>query len=397
MDHRKLFLIIRYIAIFFMILSITLNEQNTIGYGAVIFILVFIINGQVRFNYLSKRVFILGSFFIELLILYYCYKEYGGIIIYYYLPTVIDTAYLLCKPLNYSVYFLGSVSIVLQGLRSSRPLNHETFLIGGVLVLILLLSEFIKGEYQEKVKAQTVYDQLRISEDKLKKAYLDLEEYASSIEELTLLKERNRISRDIHDSVGHSLSTIIIQLGAIEKLANESQTSIKNMSENLREFAKKSLEEVRVAVRELKPKDYDQYEGILGVEELIKNFKKLSGVDVRLKVSKNTWKLSSDQFGVVYRIVQEFLSNSIRHGKAKVIDVFMNFREDKLIMVLKDNGIGTDTVKAGMGLKGIQERLMEIGGDVEYSSQTGKGFYMKIDIDRAGGNTYEQNKGIASR
>ena len=70
-----------------------------------------------------------------------------------------------------------------------------------------------------------------------------------------------------------------------------------------------------MAVREIKPKEFEDYEGILIIEELIKNFKKLTRLDVRLAFTKEKWSLNSDQAFVIYRIVQEFLANSISHGE----------------------------------------------------------------------------------
>ncbi len=86
-----------------------------------------------------------------------------------------------------------------------------------LLIVISLLTQYIKEQDISLLKSEETYYKLRISEDNLIKANRDLEIYADSIKELTTLRERNRISREIHDSVGHSLSTIIIQLGAIEK------------------------------------------------------------------------------------------------------------------------------------------------------------------------------------
>lgn len=383
-----------------MVLSIIGVPEHTISYTTVIFVLFFIINGQVRLNYLyRKKVLMMISFFIELIILYYGYKQYSGIMLFYYLPIGMDTSYLLRKPFNYFMHVLIYITILLLGIGMNQTMQIEDWLIMiGVLAIITFLNEYIQIEQQEKVKAQSIYNQLRISEDKLKKANQDLKEYANSIEELTLLKERNRISRDIHDSVGHSLSTIIIQLGAIEKLANENQDrNITQMAEQLRSFSKESLEAVRRAVRELKPKEYDEYKNILGLEELIKNFQKLSGVNVRLKVSKETWTLTAEQFGTIYRVVQEFLSNAIRHGQANKVDIIMNFTKESLIMILKDDGKGTNEIKLGIGLKGIEERVGEIGGDVDYHSSLGKGFYLKIKIEKRGINANGEYQSIISR
>ncbi len=244
--------------------------------------------------------------------------------------------------------------------------------------MLFILATYIKEENSGKLRAQKLYDKLRISEEKLKKANKDLESYANSIEELTVLRERNRISREIHDSVGHSLSTMIIQLGAIEKIAEKDKKLTSEMARNLGEFAKNSLAEVRCAVRALKPREFEKYEGILAVEELTKNFEKLTGVKVKLGFSKEKWTLNSDQCFVLYRVVQEFLSNSLKHGKATRVDIFMGFNEENLIITLKDNGQGADKIEKGVGLKSIWERVNELGGTVAYNSKKEEGFLLKV-------------------
>ncbi len=108
------------------------------------------------------------------------------------------------------------------------------------LLVISILCIYIHNESLSKLNSQKIYNQLRISEDKLKKANSDLEIYIDSLEELTILKERNRISREIHDSVGHALSTTIIQLSAIEKLVSYDK-DLKELVCELREFVKMSL------------------------------------------------------------------------------------------------------------------------------------------------------------
>ena len=79
----------------------------------------------------------------------------------------------------------------------------------------------------------------------------ELEVYVQSIEEITLLKERNRISREIHDSVGHALSTAMIQLSAMEAIGKKEESSLGEMAGNLREFINESFQDVKKAVKEL--------------------------------------------------------------------------------------------------------------------------------------------------
>jgi signal transduction histidine kinase len=249
------------------------------------------------------------------------------------------------------------------------------------LPLLLLLGR-IKHEENEKLEAQELYDKLREKDEELKKANKELESNANTIEEITVLRERNRISREIHDNVGHALSTIIIQLGAIEKLCDNNSEQAAEMAKVLSDFTKRSLDTVRKEVRAMKPREFEEYEGIIAISELTKNFQKLTGVEVRLRVSDKVWKLNSDQTMVIYRIIQEFLSNSIRHGKASVVSVFLNLTETDLRVHLKDNGIGCSEIIPGIGLQSIKERVAAWGGNIEYFSAFGNGFELAVTMDK---------------
>ncbi|MGL4772283.1 MAG: sensor histidine kinase, partial [Clostridium sp.] len=165
----------------------------------------------------------------------------------------------------------------------------------------------------------------------------------------------------------------------------------KEMASMLRGFVNESLQDVRIAVNQLKPSEYELYEGIFRIEDLVKNFSKLTGIEVTFRVSKNMWGLTSKQSTNLYRMVQEGLSNASRHGKATQIKMNLNFSEEGLVVILEDNGIGCSEInESGLGLKSIRERAVELQGSVKYSSKLGGGFKIKITISKdGGGEVYE--------
>lgn len=374
--------IIKYITILCFIVSVVTFKKDNINYFCVLFILLFVLNNQIRFYMTQLRDLLkFLSICIELAILYKIYNDYGGILFFCYFPAAFDCAFLIKSKLSYA----GLALVLGLSLLSYNDSNYSELTSAiAAFVILFLLAQHIKDEHDRKIEAQDLYDKLRVSEEKLKKANYDLETYANSIEELTLLRERNRISREIHDSVGHSLSTIIIQLGAIEKIAQANENHLGNgngasaMAKNLGEFVKDSLQEVRLAVRELKPEEFENNEGLLAIQELINKFVKFTSVDIKLGFSKERWCLNSDKALVVYRAVQEFLSNAVRHGKATKISIYMNFIKDSLIITMQDNGIGASNLIEGVGLKSIAERTREVGGSMSYNSELGNGFFLKL-------------------
>lgn len=175
----------------------------------------------------------------------------------------------------------------------------------------------------------------------------------------------------------------MIQLSAMEAIADKEGSSLKIMAGNLRAFINESFQDVKKAVRELKPDEYDNYQGVLRLQEVCKNFGKISGIEVKTIISKGEWNLSSKQINHLYRITQEVLSNSLRHGKATVVKVVMNFTDDEFILSFNDNGVGTDKIQeTGVGLKGIRERAVEINGFVDMKSSRDKGFFVKVIVPK---------------
>lgn len=375
MENRWLS-ICRYITLGLVILGFTAFNKRNVDEIGVTLLLLFIINSNLRFfPFRDKKLLVFISLLLEIILADIIYRYYGGIALFYFVTGILDGVFLLGKRLS---IITGGV-FAIAAFFITWEISHEMSILNiGISIVLFFLALYMQHEHNQRLASEKLYDRLKISEEKLRKANMDLEIHLDSISELAVLRERNRISREIHDSVGHSLSTIIIQLGAIEKLAKENGALASEMARNLRSFAREGLEEVRKAIRELKPVEMEKYEPIMAIENLTRQFSKLTGVDVKLGFSKEKKALSDKQSFVVYRVVQEFLSNSVRHGKANKINIFMNFGEDELILTLRDNGVGSDNIQKGMGLTNIWERVNELGGQVQYTTEKGKGFLLRV-------------------
>ena len=140
--------------------------------------------------------------------LYILVGNFGGLI---FVLSLIDIIYMFKKCTL--IYILGITILII----TQKNLELLISWLIAAFTYILLLAK-VKDEEGRKLEAQNLYDKLRGKDEELKRVNKELEVYANTIEEITILRERNRISREIHDNVGHALSTIIIQLGAIEKI-----------------------------------------------------------------------------------------------------------------------------------------------------------------------------------
>lgn len=258
----------------------------------------------------------------------------------------------------------------------SSSYNDKIFIVYNLLlsIIFMALGRYIHYESSGTKEAHELYDELRGSEDKLKDAYKRLEQYSNTVEELTLLKEHNRISREIHDTVGHTLTTMIMELEALPHIIKVDEKKTNELIESMTSFSKKGLEDVRRAVKDLKPVEFDEYAGIFAIKELIVKFKKVSECSVNLTVSKNQYHLTPDESFILYRIIQESLNNAVKHGHTTNIDIIINFGYDKIITTIRNNGEGCKEIKRGFGIKGMEERITKLNGTIEIHSGETMGF-----------------------
>lgn len=383
MNKNTLSISVRYISLFMIIIDI-LSQSSNPSNLLISWVLIFIVNNQFRyFNLKNRYNFKILSLCIDLILIYFLSKVINNISFFYFIPIILDISFLCKDKSKYIMFILTFISCVLVNINTSIFNLIENI---SILLTITLMSLYIYKENLNKLAYQSTYDKLRVSEDKLKRANQDLEIYISSVEELAILKERNRISREIHDSVGHSLSTTIIQLEAIKRLLKDNK-ALYDIVDELRYFVKDSFNEVRTAISKLKPNEYENYQNIFKIDELVKNFSKLTNTDVKLTISKNTWSLSSVQSMALYRVIQEALSNAIRHGKCSKVDIFITFNLEDLILNIKDNGLGCKNIVKGNGLNSISERIYELKGNVEFTN-CDDGFLIRASFPKSNGGNF---------
>ncbi|MCM1990323.1 sensor histidine kinase [Oceanirhabdus seepicola] len=381
-SNNKFLIAIRYLSIMFIVLSIILypGDKFQITLFNISIFIIFLIVGQLRFFYFyEKPLLVVITLIVEAFIAIKLNDIFGGIYFLYFTNIVLDSSILLCRRYSIGIFIMVTTYI---GLSFSNHLIKDKFQTIIVLFFIGILGIYIKEEVHRKTEAQKLYDKLRVSQESLKKANEELESYSNTIEEVTLLRERNRLSRELHDSVGHSFSAIIFQLGAIEKLISSSPEKASAMTQNITTYCQKSLQELRLMVRDLKPKTLETYEGLLAIEELVRNFKKITSIDVNLRVSKKKYNLNSDQCTVLYRVVQEFMTNSVKHGYASLININVTFNENEVYINLKDNGVGCSNINKSFGLQGVQERITSVKGEVSLYSEKNKGFELIATIPK---------------
>lgn len=206
-----------------------------------------------------------------------------------------------------------------------------------------------------------------------------LKQYASTAEELAIVKERQRFSRDIHDTLGHTMTVLITQLKVAEILCGSNIDAAKAKIGEMIVMAKDGLNELRKSIMGIVPGKLADNNIEASILRLINDFKS-TGMKIDVTVNGLFDNLPEDKVQALYRLCQEALTNSIRHGKATHVDIVMNSADDKLKVLIKDNGIGCKHIKKGFGLKGMEQRINSFGGMIHYGSDGENGFNIFVEL-----------------
>lgn len=209
-----------------------------------------------------------------------------------------------------------------------------------------------------------------------------LEQYSKRIEELTINEERNRVSQDLHDTVGHIFTSVITSLDALPFLlkANkeEAETSILEISD----LARKGLDDVRNTIHQLSPME-DHLTLSESFHNVLEDFRKHTGTNVDFTIEGVEREMGERIKFTLIRCLQESLTNAKRHGQASHVTARLIFQEESVVFQLQDDGIGSNHLSPGFGLISMNDRLSALHGSLEIHSKMNKGMEIKCTIPLA--------------
>jgi signal transduction histidine kinase len=211
-------------------------------------------------------------------------------------------------------------------------------------------------------------------------ANLRLREEVMKAEVFSRIKERSRVGREVHDTVGYTLTAVLMQINACQdELRNGSRDIAKRLS-GLEELVRNAIVDVRKEVHSLREEARYPESWRTRWLELCRVFDDSTRVRIHANIEEEFANLDSETGEAVSRVLQEALTNSLRHGDAYMIDVAIGLRDGLLLIRISDNGSGTERVITGNGLRGIRERINALGGTLELSSEPGRGFDVGIEL-----------------
>ncbi|NJK48705.1 sensor histidine kinase [Candidatus Gracilibacteria bacterium] len=197
------------------------------------------------------------------------------------------------------------------------------------------------------------------------------------IETLATRLERTRIARDIHDSLGHTLTALNVQLELAQRLHSQDRDRTAQVLATAKNIAAQAFQEARRAVSTMREKDFELKDAIAS---LIKPFQQ--NQFMKIKINWNLPQLSLQTSHQLYCIVQEGLTNIQRHSRASHVDLCAQTMPTEIILKIIDDGIGFDfkSVTSGYGLRGMQERVQMLGGEIQIASTPGLGTRIQVTI-----------------
>lgn len=218
---------------------------------------------------------------------------------------------------------------------------------------------------QRALASQEVYDRERRIRYSLEEAKGRLTQAAREAAHLAEIRERNRIAREIHDHVGHSLTGVLLQLQVIRKTIPQDPAAAQDLLQNSITTLAQSVELIRDTVHNIKP---NTTLGLNYIQQIIENFK-FCPVTFEPRGDFNS--LSASHLEILSSIIKEALTNASRYSQASLIQIKLEARANILRLLIKDNGRGCAKIKEGMGLSGMRERVQNAGGTFSFTGSNG--------------------------
>ncbi len=228
---------------------------------------------------------------------------------------------------------------------------------------------------------------------RLSDANIGFQSYVRNLELQVLVEERKRVSREIHDTVGYALTNVIVMLEAA-MLINDPEK--RNETLKMAQVqTQRGLDETRTALRHIRNESVVQSRGINMVHELVTAFSSATGIEIDVEFGNMPNYVNQAIDSVIFRFIQEGLTNAFRHGMATKIRIQFWCSDRSIRINMFDNGIGGNAIVEGIGIAGMRERLESVGGTLSFGKLT-NGFKVNAEIPWIQ-DAHGQNNGIVGR
>lgn len=249
-----------------------------------------------------------------------------------------------------------------------------------LLFFILFLMIYIANEVQENERmTQELIMVHQVNHE--------LENYAAVSEKIAEDKERKRLAREIHDTLGHALTGIAAGVDACIAMIDINPEATKKQLMVISKVVRQGIVDVRNSLNKLRPGALEQHGFKGAIDHMIEEFTSVSDLTITLDYRLDKVDFENTKEDILFRVIQESVTNAVRHGDATHIDISLYIEDNKLYLKIQDNGQGCEEIHYGFGLKQMTERLAMINGKVTYDGH--HGFLTIVTIPMQEGELYD--------
>ncbi|MEM8862039.1 MAG: sensor histidine kinase, partial [Chloroflexota bacterium] len=212
----------------------------------------------------------------------------------------------------------------------------------------------------------------------------ELTKLTTSMEDLTITRERNRLARELHDTLSHTLSAVNIQLKALETLMETDPDAAKSRVTRMQNLTRDGLNEARRALGELRAKPIEEFGLATALRRLAQQAAERGGFQVQIAMPLEFEGIPNQTEQQIYRIAEEAFNNIVRHAQARRVELSLQQQGSRLTLMIQDDGQGFDLENrpdGRYGMTGMQERTRLIGGNLSFKSQPNGGTTIQLNVD----------------
>jgi signal transduction histidine kinase len=298
-----------------------------------------------------------------------------------YIVLALQAAYVL--PSKTAFRWIGAFALMcIPLLLYSRGLGD-----GIPIVLITTVAVFMIGSWLALIKhAETSKQETQALLAELQDAHRQLQLYTAQAEELAVLEDRNRLARNLHDSVSQTIFSMRLTAEAVRLLLEQDQAKAREQLARLQDLAESALAAMRALIHELRPTAIAEQGLIPALRRLLTLLERQHGLSTTFNVTGEP-DLSDEEAEQIYRIVQEGLNNVVKHARTDRAVVTACFEKERLVLQIEDRGRGFSPERIvenpeSIGLSSMRERVESLGGTLKIDSGPDRGTRITVEVGR---------------
>lgn len=330
---------------------------------------------------------------ISVILIFLIYLSYNGIILFVFC----DCMYHLKKGLKYQVllvtlgliyllanyeivtYFYPLVNIEEYFLVYDASIRNCLIIIKrllegfNIILFIIFMIIYILKQIQENEYISKKLSMVAMINKKMQKYVIVTEKFGEK-------NERKRLARELHDTIGHALAGMAVGVDACITMIDKNPQLAKAQLKIISKAIRKGMKDVRNSLNKMRTDFLQQYRLKEAIEKMKEETSDVTDLKINLNYQIDETGFETKIEDILFRVIQESITNSIRHGLATVVDIDIYKENNLLCLKIKDNGKGCKAINYGFGLKQMVERVSQIRGDINFYSENGFTTEIKIPL-----------------